>query len=190
MVERGTRLNDATYITLRCGVVVTGSVGDIDIWNSHRWRLVNDEVVTTVHNGEYEVPISAGNVLLGLSKSAHVVRRTQNPYDYRREVFTLTPTNRNNSILTKGDVSYLVTTDGKTVRLDTADVEKVRNYVWTTHTNNTSTSIYTRTTISGTTKRLQLARLILGLPLGSHVRVRHRNGDVYDVRRENLEILQ
>jgi hypothetical protein len=176
------------YIPLRCGTIITGSAIDEDIWNAHRWRFINGHCVTTKHNGTYEVPIDAANVLFNVDRSVTVIRKTDNPHDYRRSSLTLTPTQRTNTWIPQGDLTYMLTTNGKTVLLDTADVSKVSGYVWSTSATNGSLSIYTRANVDGTTKRFTLYRLLLDIPHHSRTTVKYRNGDVLDLRRANLEL--
>lgn len=180
--------DSSLYIPLHCGTIITGSQCDSDIWEQHRWRFINNQCVTTQHNGTYEVAINAANVLFNVPKSVQVIRKSQNPYDYQRASLTLTPTTRSNTWIPQGDLTYMITTDGKTVILDTEDVSKINGYVWSTSATHGSLSIYTRATVNGETKRFTLYRLLLGIPHHSRTTVTYINGDVCDLRKQNLQL--
>lgn len=141
-----------------------------------------------MHNGTYEVPVDAANILFNVDRSVKVVRKSANPYDYQRTALTLTPTHRTNTWIPQGDITYLISTDGRTIILDTVDVPKVNGYVWSTSPVKGNVAIYTRATVDGTTKRFTLYRLLLGIPHHSRTTVTYKNGDVLDLRQQNLQL--
>ena len=175
-------------MTLPCGSVITGSACDADIWSAHRWRFVGGQLITTEHTGEYERAINAANVLFNVPKSVKVVRKSKNPYDYQRTSLSLTPSTGTNTWLPDGNVTYLITTNGKTVIMDTEDVPNVNRYVFTSHVSSGKVAIYTRSTTDGMSHRYSLYRLILRVPHHSRTTVTYLNGDCFDLRKKNMQL--
>lgn len=174
---------------IRTGEYITGSVCDAVFWHSHHFRCIHGQVMTTVNAGQYETPIKAENLLLGVDKHHHVHRVSDNPLNFTREALSLTPSKRSNTWIPHGDVTYLITCQANTILLDTDMVDKVRNYVWSSRVSNGKVTIYTRSRIGGVTKRYTLWRLLLDVPHGSNATVHFQNNDPFDLRRTNLRII-
>lgn len=180
---------DHLYIALTnvpVPVYATASIEDLPVLANHRWRYINEQVVTTVlTDAGYEAPIAIQNVLLGKKRDAVTGLRNGLYLDARRSnLIGFKSTGKPNRITINRDVATIHTADG-TVTIDAADVPLVKNYQWSLVTNGKLMIRAQAKTPKGRTTMIQLPRLLLGATSPTKA-VTYLNGDRTDCRRANL----
>ena len=82
----------------------------------------------------------------------------------------------------EGDITKILTSDGREIIIDTDDIEKVKNYTWRINSNGYAVTEYREST--NKTKRIQMHRLINNTPKG--LITDHINHNRIDNRKLNL----
>lgn len=186
-------IDSGNIIFVRCSSVtgerfVTASCEHQHVLSQHRWRVINDVPVTTLLSGSLEYKHTIDYVLYGTNRTTFLTRRDNNPMNCIRENVRMSPGTRENVIVTKDAISYLLLPNAQTVLIDTTDVELISHYLWYSMIYRNSLIIISRYADGGLIKKIQLSRLIMGVNLKSSHWVKHKNQDKLDCRRDNLYI--
>lgn len=165
------------------------SLQDYELVTSHRFRwALNRAVTTTIENGK-EVVTTLDSLLMGMPRSVSVVHRNDNPTDYTRENLSLVGGSKTNTIITQGDLSYLVLPNAETVMIDTDSIPLIQSYTFSIVIQRQQALIQAVYRDNGLERKVQLPRLILGLSPHDRRSVRFLNGDLFDCRRSNLVVV-
>lgn len=90
---------------------------------------------------------------------------------------------RPNEYITLGDISIIITERGEEIIIDSSDLEKCKQYKWSTDSNG-----YPRTNTKNLREYLFIHQLISNSYTNNKIIVDHKNLDKLDNRKENLRI--
>lgn len=162
------------------------SLQDYELVTTHRFRWALDRAVTTTIEEGKEVMTTLDSLLMGMPRSVSVVHRNGNPTDYTRENLSLMGGSKTNTIITQGDLSYLILPNAETVMIDTEVIPRIQAYTFSVVIQRGQSLLQASYKENGLERKIQLPRLILGLSPQDRRPVRFKNGDVFDCRRDNL----
>ena len=167
---------------------VTASQSDQEMIAEYRWRLINDKLVTTVPSGSVEVRTTLDSMLFSMSRTQTLPHTNNNIFDYSRENLRLSPSKGKNQILINTGSALLLLPNAQTAIIDPWDVAKVEPYNWSCKVLRGQPTVMTKYSLGGRLHSVQLSRLLLDIQPNDARVVTHKNGDVYDYRRSNLNL--
>ena len=173
-------------------VFFTGSLEDQPMIESHRWRYINEQVVTTVIGDGMEMRATIESLMCDADRKTVMIHRNGNRLDYTRENLTfMVRASKQNTIVRSGDAALVLLPNAQTATIDLEDINKVRPYYfrfWYDKGRQRGIIYAHLHDSSGNTVRRTLARCVLNLNPKDSRTIVHLNGDTFDCRKSNLRI--
>lgn len=167
----------------------TGSIEDLSILalNRWRWRKTGEVVTTTLEDG-LEKSITIGSVVLCKSRYERILHKNKNPLDARRENLKTTEKALPNVWEVGQKDAYLYLAKGLVVTVDAVDVPRLKLHNWFPVKTKGGEWVIRAMTGHDKEKPILLPRIILRIAADDRRPVLYRNGDRFDMRKDNLVI--
>lgn len=177
-------------------VTFVANASDAELLAPHRWRLIQDKVVTVVtgSDGGY-LTCSAANIILRQPRTVSIENVNGDPLDLRR-VNLSKPSVRStqvpSTITAHGQVAHIHLKDGLVAIVDREDLPHVSGFSWIVvgKEREQGERLYVQALVrpeDGSRKTtVLLQRHVLRLPVGDRTKIHFADGDRLNFRKANL----
>lgn len=167
----------------------TASLQDRDMIESHRWRYINTEMLTTTYI-RYECSISLESMILNSGRHLRIAHRNNIPLDYRRENLSFSALGKVNVILEQKNYATVCLPNAQIATIDLDDIPKVQPYFFRALYNRTTKRMMIQSHYmndDGHSRQKSLERVVLQVAPTDGRHIIHKNGDDTDCRKSNLK---